>query len=325
MWNYIIRRILYAIPVLLGINLITFVLFFAVNSPDDMARAQLGQKYVTPAMIQTWKVSHGYNLPMFYNSEASGITHITQTLFYQKSLALFAFSFGNSDQGRNINADISQRMWPSFALAAGALGLGLLTNIVFSLLLIVFRQTALELSGVLICVMLMSISGLFYIIGGQYLFAKILRLFPISGYQSGLVAWHFLLLPAIIAVISGVGAGTRWYRTIFLEEINKEYVRTARAKGLSEMAVLFKHVLKNGMLPILTGIVVVIPSLFLGSLLLESFFAIPGLGSYTIDAIQNQDFAIVRATVFLGSVLYIVGLIMTDIAYTLVDPRVRLE
>jgi peptide/nickel transport system permease protein len=116
----------------------------------------------------------------------------------------------------------------------------------------------------------------------------------------------------------------RWYRSIFLEQINQDYVRTARAKGLSELRVLFGHVLKNGMLPILTGVVVVIPQLFMGSLIMESFFGIPGLGSYTIDAINAQDFAIVKAMVFLGSVLYIIGLILTDISYTLFDPRVKL-
>jgi peptide/nickel transport system permease protein len=111
---------------------------------------------------------------------------------------------------------------------------------------------------------------------------------------------------------------------MFLEEIGKDYVRTARAKGLSEAAVLFRHVLRNASLPILTSTVAVLPLLFLGSLIMESFFGIPGLGSFTIDAINAQDFAVVRAMVFLGSVLYIVGLILTDISYTLVDPRIRL-
>jgi peptide/nickel transport system permease protein len=126
-------------------------------------------------------------------------------------------------------------------------------------------------------------------------------------------------------VIGGLGASARWYRTIFLEEIGRDYVRTARAKGLSENVVLFRHVLKNGMVPILTGVVVVIPALFMGSLLLESFFGIPGLGSYTIEAIGSQDFAVVRAMVFIGTVLYIIGLLLTDVSYTLVDPRVRLK
>jgi len=171
---------------------------------------------------------------------------------------------------------------------------------------------------------LMSISGLFYIIGGQYLVGKLLRLVPISGYDTGLAAAKFLVLPVFIGVVSGIGASVRLYRALFLEEVNKDYVRSARAKGLGEGAVMFGHVLRNALIPILTGIVVVLPLLFMGSLLTESFFGIPGLGSYTIDAIDMQDFAIVRVMVFLGSVLYILGLVLTDISYTLVDPRVRL-
>ena len=128
----------------------------------------------------------------------------------------------------------------------------------------------------------------------------------------------------LIGVFSAISAGTRWYRTIFLEELYKDYVRTARAKGLSKFKVLYKYILKNGLIPILTGVVVIIPTLFLGSLILESFFDIPGFGGYTTDTIQQQDFDIVRAMVFLGTVLYIAGLILTDFSYTLVDPRVRL-
>jgi peptide/nickel transport system permease protein len=174
------------------------------------------------------------------------------------------------------------------------------------------------------CVILMSVSALFYVIGGQYLVSKLWHLVPISGYDQGIQGLKFVVLPVIVGVVGAIGGNTRLYRTFFLEEIGKDYVRTARAKGLSEARVLFGHVLKNAMIPILTGVVVVIPLLFIGSLIMESFFGIPGLGSYTIDAINSQDFAIVRAMVFLGSVLYIVGLILTDISYTLVDPRIRL-
>jgi peptide/nickel transport system permease protein len=171
----------------------------------------------------------------------------------------------------------------------------------------------------------MSVSTLFYIIGGQYIASKVWHLVPISGYAGGLDAIRFLILPVAIGVVGGIGASSRWYRTLFLEEMGKDYVRSARAKGLSEGVVLFRHVLKNAMIPILTGVVVVIPTLFLGSLLMESFFGIPGLGSYTIDAIQAQDFSVVRSMVFIGSVFYIAGLILTDISYTVVDPRIRLE
>ncbi len=325
MINYLIRRMLYALPILIGVNLITFFLFFMVNTPDDMARARLGTKHVTPAAIAQWKQAHGYNEPLFYNPHSPGLGKVTQTLFFQKSLKLFAFNFGRSDQGRDISHEILNRILPSLCLAVPIMLIGLLVNITFSLLLVFFRASYLDLWGVIFCVILMSISGLFYVIGGQYLIAKLWRLVPISGFAYGLDSFKFVILPVVIGVVSGIGTGGRWYRTLFIEEINKDYVRTARAKGLSELRVLFKHVLPNAMIPILTGVVVVIPSLFMGSLIFESFFGIPGLGSYTIDAISHQDFAIVRAMVFLGSVLYILGLMLTDISYTLVDPRVRLE
>jgi peptide/nickel transport system permease protein len=325
MIGYIVRRVLYAIPILIGVNLLTFLLFFVVNTPDDMARMQLGAKRVTPAAIERWKVERGYDKPMLWNDSASGIERVTDTIFYNKSVRLFAFDFGNADDGRDIRHEILTRMGPSLALALPVFVIGLFVHISFALLLAFFRATYLDLWGVVLCVAMMSISGLFYIIGGQYLVSKLWNLVPISGFAGGADALKFVVLPVIIGVISGTGASVRWYRTLFLEEIGKDYVRTARAKGLRETTVLFRHVLKNGLIPILTGVVVVIPSLFLGSLVMESFFGIPGLGSYTIDAIQAQDFAVVRSMVFLGAMLYIVGLLLTDISYTLVDPRVRLN
>ncbi|MCP3663046.1 MAG: ABC transporter permease [Gammaproteobacteria bacterium] len=322
---YILRRIFYAIPILLGVNIFTFVLFFVVNSPDDMARMHLGMKRVTSEAVVEWKQERGYDRPLLYNSQAEGLGSFTDTIFFQKSLKLFQFDFGSSDGGRDIGYDISQRMWPSLAIAIPVLVVGLAINISFALLIAFFRATYIDIWSVVLLVVMMSISGMFYIIGGQYLVSKLLHLVPISGYDTGFSAIKFLILPIIIGVIGGIGGGTRWYRTLFLEEINKEYVRTARAKGLSETKVLFRHVLKNALIPILTGVVVVLPLLFMGSLITESFFGIPGLGSYTIDAISQQDFAIVRSMVFLGSVLYILGLLLTDISYTLVDPRVKLS
>lgn len=322
---YLIRRFLYAVPILIGVNLITFLLFFMVNPPDDMARMQLGHKYVTEEAIEKWKHDRGYDLPLFFNRQQQNLEKFTQTIFFQKSVNLFLFRFGRSDSGRDIGADIKERMWPSLAIAVPSLFLGLNVNISFALLLVFFRRSYLEYSGVTACVILMSISALFYIIAGQYMFGKIMRLVPISGYDSGLTAIKFVALPILVGVVSGIGSGVRWYRTLFLEEIERDYVRTARAKGLSEPRVLFRHVLPNAMIPILTGVVAILPLLFMGSLLTESFFSIPGLGSYTIDAINRQDFAIVRAMVFLGSALYILGLILTDLSYTLVDPRVRLQ
>lgn len=325
MTGYLIRRILYAIPILIGVNLLTFVLFFVVNTPDNMARMHLGMKRVNQEAIEKWKGEHGYNKPLLFNPAAEGAEKLTHTIFFEKAVRLFAFDFGRADDGREIGADIRQRMGPSLAIAIPALIVGLLINVTSSMLVAFFRATYIDFWGVILAVAMMSISSLFYIIGGQFVFSKMLRLVPISGYGAGLNALKFVILPVLIGLIAGIGSGLRWYRTIFLEEIGKEYVRTARAKGLSELRVLFRHVLRNALIPILTGVVVVIPLLFLGSLLTESFFGIPGLGSYTIDAINSQDFAIVRAMVFLGSVLYIIGLILTDISYTLVDPRVRLS
>lgn len=325
MLAYIIRRILYAIPILIGVNLITFMLFFMVNSPDDMARAQLGAKQVTPELIQSWKEERGYDKPLFVNIKAEGLAQASDTLFVQESLKLFSFNFGFSDSNRDIGSDIQERMFPSLSIALPTFMIALITNVSLALLLVLFRGSMLDTSMMIIAVMIMSVSGLFYIIAGQVLFSKIWHWVPISGYESGWDGVKFIILPVMIGVFSGIGSGVRWYRSIFLEQINQDYVRTARAKGLSEIKVLFGHVLRNGMLPILTGVVVIIPSLFMGSLIMESFFGIPGLGSYTIDAINSQDFAIVKAMVFLGSVLYILGLILTDISYTLFDPRVKLS
>jgi peptide/nickel transport system permease protein len=286
---------------------------------------QLGAKRVTPEAIEKWKAQRGYDRPLLWNGAAPGAEKFSDTIFFAKSLRLFTLDFGRAEDNRDIAREIRTRMWPSLALALPVFLVGLAVNVTFALGMAFFRASVIDLWGVVLCVVLMSVSTLFYIIGGQYLIAKLWRLVPISGYAGGLDALRFLILPVIIGVVGAFGAGARLYRTLFLEEMAKDYVRTARAKGLAERVVLFRHVLKNALIPILTGVVVVIPSLFLGSLITESFFGIPGLGSYTIDAIQAQDFAVVRAMVFIGSVLYIVGLLLTDLSYTLVDPRVRFD
>jgi peptide/nickel transport system permease protein len=325
MLAYLIRRLFYALPILIGVNVLTFALFFIVNTPDDMARMQLGVKRVTPEAIEKWKVERGYDKPLFWNSEAPGAGKVAETIFFAKSVKMFALDFGRADDGRDIAREIRLRMGPSLAVAVPVFVLGLFAAISFALLLVYFRATYLDFAGVVLCVAMMSISGLFYIIGGQWLVSKVWHLVPISGYAEGLTAAKFVTLPVIVSLLAGIGSSARWYRTIFLEEYTRDYVRTARAKGLSERFVLFRHVLRNALIPILTGAVVVIPALFMGSLLIEAFFGIPGLGSYTIDAINAQDFAVVRAMVFIGSALYIVGLLLTDISYTLADPRIRLQ
>ncbi len=303
MARYLIRRVLYAVPILIGVNLITFALFFFINTPDDIARMQLGQKRVTPEAIQRWKEERGYDKPLVFNRAAPGLAKLTDTVFFDKSVSLFWFDFGSSEDGRDIGNEIRVRMGPSLAIAVPVFLIGLAAYITFALILAFFRATYVDFTGVVLCVAAMSISGLFYIIGGQFVISKLWNLVPISGFDGSIDSWRFVVLPVAIGVVASIGERTRWYRTIFLEEINKEYVRTARAKGLPEGRVLFRHVLHNALIPILTGVVVAIPLLFIGSLVTESFFGIPGLGSYTIDAIASQDFSIVRAMVCLGSVM----------------------
>lgn len=323
MSRIILRRLLYAVLVLIGVNLLTFVLFFAVNTPDDMARLNIGGKRVDQESIERWKAERGYDKPLLVNAAAQGLGRFTDTVFFERSLRLFVFDFGTADNGRDIAGEIWARAGPSLALAIPTFVLGVFASIAFALLLVFFRRTYLDFWGVVLCVAMLSISSLFYIIMGQFLFSKLLRLVPISGYEGGFEAWRFLLMPVLITVLARLGAEARLYRGMVLEEIGKDYVRTARAKGLSEPAVLMRHVLRNALIPIITSTVALIPLLFLGSLVSESFFAIPGLGSYTIEAINGQDFAVVRAMVFVGSLLYIIGLWLTDVAYTLADPRIR--
>jgi peptide/nickel transport system permease protein len=323
MINYIIRRIGYGVLILIGVNIVTFLLFFTVNTPDDMARMNIGGKRVTQDAIEKWKVERGYNKPLFWNPSAEDTGKLTNTIFVDHSVRLFAFEFGASDSGRDIGYELKQRVGPSIALALPTFLLGIFVVIVFSLLMVFFRNTYVEFWGVTLAVFLLSISSLFYIIMGQFFFSRLLKLMPISGFAGGNDLFVFLALPIIVGIVARLGSEALFYRTMFLEEIGKDYVRTARSKGLSETAVLFRHVLRNALLPILTSTVAVLPLLFLGALIMESFFGIPGLGSYTIDAINAQDFAIVRSMVFVGSALYIIGLILTDISYTVADPRIR--
>ncbi len=325
MIDYLLRRVLLAVPILMFVNLLTFVLFFVVNSPDDMARMHLGERHVTSEMVQKWKAERGYAKPLLWNADAGGLSALTETIFFEHSRRLFTLQFGHSDGGRDIRYDLSERLGPSFAISLPVLFLELWLSVALGLLLALHHATALARLGNLVSVAAISISSLFFIIAGQYLIAKLLLLVPVSGYREGFAGWKFLVLPIAIQVMASLGANVRLNRAFFLEEINRDHVRTARAKGLSERRVLTHHVLRNSMLPLVTTVIVSLPGLFLGSLITESFFAIPGLGSYTIDAIQNQDFAIVRAMVFIGTLLFIVSLLITDILYAWVDPRVRFD
>ena len=327
MISYLLRRLMYGALILLGVNLLTFFLFFTVNTPDDMARMSIGGKHITQDLIDRWKAERGYDKPLYVNDAKQGSERLTDTIFWDRSVSLFELRFGraDADSGGDIGQEVARRMGVSVQLALPLFVLQVIASTAFALLLVMFRQTRLDFWGVISCVVMLSISSLFYIIVGQVLFSRVLKLVPISGYEPGLGVVKFLVLPIFLSLLSRLGTEARLYRAMFLEEIGKDYVRTARAKGLAETVVLYRHVLRNALIPIVTSAGSYLPYVFLGSLVFESFFGLPGLGAYVIEAISKQDFAIVRTMVFVGSLLYIATFVLIDVAYTWIDPRVRLS
>jgi peptide/nickel transport system permease protein len=321
MLGYLVRRLAWGVATVIGVLLFLFLLFFLVTTPDDIARKAVGEK-APPSVLEQWKKNHGYDKPRFWNPE-----HPADTMLVEHFRRMLTFDFGRSDADDVPIAErLRQGAGPSLSLQVPLLVLSLVVAIGLSLLVAFFRETYIDRSGVVLCVLAMSISGVLYIVGGQYLIGKVLRWFPISGFDpSPTVIWRFLALPVLVGLLSGVGSDVRFYRTVFLEETSRDYVRTARAKGCGEGRIMLRHVLRNALIPILTQVVVTIPTLFLGSVLLESFFGIPGLGSITVDAINANDFSTLRTIVYIGSLLFILGQVLTDLAYTWADPRVRLE
>jgi peptide/nickel transport system permease protein len=321
MLAYVARRLGYGVVVVFGVLLFLFILFFTVTSPDDVARKALGDR-VPPAVIEQWKANHGYDRPLF-----PGPGHWTANMLVEHYRRMLTFDFGRSDADDTpIMERIRAGFWPSLSLTVPLFVLSLVAAIPLSLLVAFFRETYIDRMGVVLAVLAMSVSILLYIIGAQYLIGKVLHWFPISGFDSDpRVIVRFLALPILVGVLNGLGGDVRFYRTVFLEESNTDYVRTARAKGCSEARIMSGHVFRNSLIPLLTRVVLAIPFLFTGSLLLESFFGIPGLGAITVDAIQGNDFSVLRTMVYIGSLLFVLGQILTDLSYGLVDPRVRLE
>jgi len=249
MLNYFIRRCFYGALVLLGVNLVTFMLFFTVNTPDDMARLNIGGKRVTQEQILKWKIERGYDKPLYWNGAAEGTHKATDTVFWDRSVSLFALDFGRSDSksATDIGHEIKTRMVISLQLAVPLFVLQVIVSVAFALLLVFFKNSPIDFWGVVTCVLMLSISALFYIIVGQFLFSRVFHLVPISGFESGWEAVRFLVLPVILSLLSRLGSEGRLYRAMFLEELGRDYVRTARAKGLSEPKVLFDHVLRNAL------------------------------------------------------------------------------
>jgi peptide/nickel transport system permease protein len=317
---YLIRRLAYGVVVVQGVLLLLFVLFFLYATPTEIARRAVGEK-APPQVLEQWIVNHGYDRPRVWNPE-----NPWDTLLVDHFRRMLSFDFGRSDADDSpIVERLREGAIPSLTVTLPLFAGGLVIGIALSLFVAYFRETYIDRTGVVICVLGMSVSILLYIIGGQFLLGKLLRWFPISGFDpQPAVISRFLAVPWLVGLLSGLGGEVRFYRTVFVEETNRDYVRTARAKGCGDGRIMWLHVLRNAMIPILTRVVVAIPFLFTGSLLLESFFGIPGLGSITVDAIHGNDFATLRVMVYIGALLFVLAQIATDVAYTLVDPRVRL-
>ena len=324
MLTYLLRRILYMVPIILGVMLITFILFYVVNKPRNMALQILGPK-ATPEAIENWLQNRGYDKPVFVNTNKGQNPFDSQ--FFHSIKRFATFDLGVSDStGEPVLTMIARGIIPSLLLTLPAFIIGLALSILASLLLVFVRESLIDRWGIVLCVVTMSIPITVYVIFGQWVAANLLNYFPAFGFNfEGLSTARFIALPVAIMVLSGLGGDVRIYRTIFLEEIRADYVRTAHAKGAAPLRVLLVHVLKNGMISLITLVVASLPFLIMGTLVLESFFGVPGVGNLMKIGIDSADFAVIRAIVYLGSLLFLLGLLLTDICYAAVDPRIRLQ
>lgn len=309
MISFLIRRLLYAVPVLLGVAFLTLLLF-DVASGDPVA-IKLG-KNPDPVEVEALRMELGLDKP-FLGRYLDFLGQIV-TLDFGRSWA----------DDTPVRTIFARGVLPTLSLSIPAFLLGGLFSVSLSLMVAFYRGSALDRVTTAMAIAGISVSSLIYILVGQWLLADQLKLFPIWGYEYGPSAVYFLALPVGIWVLLSVGTDVRYYRTVALEEIRKDYVRTARSKGLEERRILFTHVLKNCSVPIVTRMTIAVPFLITGSFLLEIFFGIPGLGSTLLTAITSSDLPVVKAFTILGAVLYVLFNILADVFYALLDPRIRL-
>jgi peptide/nickel transport system permease protein len=310
MAKYLVRRVLYMIPILFGVTLVTFLLF---NVAGGDPAAQAAGRYATPEQIQTMREQMGLNKPLTYQ-------------YFDLVKSIFTLDFGRSwSSKQEIKTMILHGIGPSLTVTAPGFVLSLLLTIPLALMLANRRGSIWDKTAMVICLGLTSISSVVYVLAGQYVLSYQIGLFPISGWDSSWEGrWHYALLPTLIMVVLSLGSYILFFRTIFLDEIYQDYVRTARAKGLPDRTVLLRHVLRNALVPIITLVVLQIPFLIVGSLLTESFFSIPGLGGLIFQAIQEADFPVIKAMTVMSAVLYMVFQLLSDLLYALVDPKIRL-
>ncbi len=307
---YVTRRLLHAIPVLLGISILVFMLFHVVGG--NPVYRMLG-KNADAEEIARMTHQLGLDRPVW-----------AQYLHYLASLA--HGDFGRSwETKQRISTMLAEGFWPSLSLAVPSFMIASVLAVLISMLAVLYRYRKADRILVVLSVLGMSLSILAFIIGAQFLLAYRYDLFPISGYENGFRGLPYLALPMLIWVANQLGGDVRYYRSVLLEEINREYVVTARARGLSKGQAMYRHVLPNALIPIITRLVMGIPLLFTGSLLLENFFGIPGLGNMSVNALNASDFPVIEAMTLFGSALYIAANIIGDVLYAVFDPRVKLS
>ena len=323
MFSYIIRRLLYVLPIVFGVMLVTFILFNLVRG--DITN-QLAGEYASAETRAEIQKEFGLDKPLFFDFKQSPFTKaFWDSQFINHLLSAATFDFGRSYYARELIWDkIKRGAGPSLALTVPMLIGTVVISISLSLVVAYFRGRWMDYILVLISIVGMSLPFLSFILFGQYFLAFKWGLFPVY-FWPDLNVWQYTALPILIGIAAGIGGNLRFYRTVMLDELRNDYVRTAYAKGLSSRQVLFKHVLKNAMIPIITQVVLAIPFLFLGSLLLERFFGIPGLGYLMIDAIGSRDYKIINAMVYISAILFVVFNLITDICYAWVDPRVKFD
>lgn len=322
MLAYIIRRVLYVIPVVFGVALVTFFLFNVVGW--DPASQMLG-RHASKDEIAALRQQLHLDLPKWLNFEAARQGpwyRLFESQWFMYCQQIVTLDFGRSFASQQkISTLMLNGIGPSLMLAVPIFVLETVVAIVIALLAAYYRNTWFDRSLVVLCVVGMSVSYLVYILVGQYVLAYKFALFPIWGFESV----RYLILPVLVGLASGLGGEVRFFRTVMLDEMYQDYVRTAFSKGASQRAVLFKHVLKNAMIPVITHTVIAIPFLYTGNLLLETFFGIPGIGYLAVEAINSNDIPVIKATVMIGSVMYVVASLITDVCYAVVDPRIKLR
>ena len=312
MTTYIIRRLLYTVPIVFGVLLLTFVLFTLVGGDISIEMAGKG---ATAETIEEIRQEYGLNKPLFLSWDSQFINHFKNAL---------TFDFGRARDREPVIDKIKRGVGPSLALTVPMFFGVMIISVSLSLIIAFVRGSVWDTIAVVICVTGMSVPYLSFILFGQYFFAYKWGLFPVF-FSPDLTTAQYVALPVLIGIVTGLGGNLRFYRTVMLDEMRSDYVRTAFAKGLNTRRVLFKHVLKNAMIPIITRVVLAIPFLFLGSLLLERFFGIPGLGYLMIEAIGSRDYFVINAMTYIWAILFVVFNVMTDVCYALVDPRVSFE